>query len=82
MLKVYIKPGCPWCVEAVDWLTLRGYAFEELNVFGDPKDFDRMRQISGQSRAPTLETEDGTVLADFDVKQLEKFLNLHRISPS
>lgn len=82
MLKVYIKPGCPWCVDAVDWLTRRNYAFEEINVFGDPRDFDRMRQISSQSKAPTLETDEGLVLPDFDVKQLEKFLKLHSISPS
>jgi len=34
-----------------------------------------MRQISGQSKAPTLEMPDGAVLADFDVGQLEKFLS-------
>lgn len=33
-----------------------------------------MRQISGQTKAPTLEMPDGAVLADFDVKQLERFL--------
>jgi carbamoylphosphate synthase small subunit len=33
-----------------------------------------MRQISGQSLTPTLEMEDGRVLADFDTRQLEKFL--------
>jgi len=80
MLKVYIKPGCPWCIEAVDWLQKRGYAFEEINVFADPRHFDRMRQISGQSRAPTLETESGIVLADFDVDQLAAFLEANRIT--
>jgi hypothetical protein len=38
-----------------------------------------MRQISGQSLAPTLELADGTVLPDFDVAQLERFLKEHSI---
>ena len=80
MWKVYIKPGCPWCVEAVDWLTRRGYTFEQINVFADPRDFDRMKQLSGQSRTPTLETETGLILADFDVQQLEAFLKLHHLT--
>lgn len=81
MFKVYIKPGCPWCIEAVDWLQKRGYAFEEINVFAEPKAFDQMRKISGQSRAPTLETDKGLVLADFDVGQLARFLETNRLTP-
>jgi hypothetical protein len=52
----------------------RGLAFREIDVFSEPGAFDRMREISGQSLAPTLEMADGTVLADFDVGQLERFL--------
>ena len=33
-----------------------------------------MKQISDQTKAPTLEMPDGDVLADFDVAQLERFL--------
>lgn len=40
-----------------------------------------MRRISGQSLTPTLETPDGKVLADFDVKQLEEFFKTHNIQP-
>jgi monothiol glutaredoxin len=74
LMNLFVKPGCPWCVEAVDWLEARGLAFREIDVFSEPGAFDRMREISGQSLAPTLEMPDGTVLADFDVGQLERFL--------
>lgn len=40
-----------------------------------------MHKISGQWLTPTLETADGLVLPDFDVRQLEKFLNQHHILP-
>ena len=73
-MVVYIKNGCPWCVEALQWLNDHRVAHQVVDVFAEPAGFDRMRAISGQSKAPTLEMPDGAVLADFDTAQLEKFL--------
>jgi glutaredoxin len=73
-MNLFVKPGCPWCVEAVAWMKARGLAFREIDVFSEPGAFDRMKAISGQSLAPTLEMPDGSVLPDFDVGQLERFL--------
>ena len=73
-MNLFVKPGCPWCVEAVTWMKARGLAFREIDVFSEAGAFDRMRAISGQSLAPTLEMPDGSVLPDFDVGQLERFL--------
>lgn len=80
-MKVYIKPGCPWCVEAIAWLKQEGYSFEEVNVMTDPSAFEEMIQVSGQSLAPTLTTEEGLVLPDFGVPELEAFLEKHEIHP-
>jgi len=80
MMKLYVKPGCPWCIDAVDWLRDAGYEFEEINVFADRDNYREMIAVSGQSLAPTLEVE-GKVLPDFDVMQLEEFLKRHNISP-
>jgi glutaredoxin 3 len=71
---VYVKPGCWWCVEALDWMRERGLAHKVVDVFAEPGAYDHMRAISGQGKAPTLEMPDGAVLADFDVGQLERFL--------
>lgn len=73
-MNLFVKPGCPWCVEAVDWLKARGLPFREIDVFSEPGAYDHMRAISGQSLAPTLELADGGILPDFDVAQLERFL--------
>lgn len=80
-LKVFIKPGCPWCVEAVAWLKREGYAFEEIDVLADAAAFDEMIRISGQSLAPTLIAGDDLVLPDFGVPELEAFLEEHEIHP-
>lgn len=81
-MKVYLKPWCPWCVDAEHWLKAGGYAYEALDVTTDAAAYARMKEISGQTKAPTLELEDGTVLADFDTRQLEEFLKVHKIRPS
>lgn len=73
-MKIYIKPRCPWCVDALAWLQKRGIEFEVVDVLADPSGYAKMRQISGQGLAPTLELPDGSVLPDFDTVQLEKFL--------
>ena len=80
-MKVYIKPWCPWCVQALSWLRERGIAHEPIDVLTDASAYAHMRQISGQSLTPTLEMPDGAVLADFDTRQLERFLR-EREGPS
>lgn len=71
---LYIKPWCPWCIEAVDWMKQRKLVFTTSDVLTDSAAYARMRKISGQSLTPTLEMPDGSVLADFDTRQLERFL--------
>ncbi|MFK5920979.1 MAG: glutaredoxin family protein [Verrucomicrobiota bacterium] len=73
-MKVFIKPGCPWCVEATRWLQSNGYEFEEVNVLADRAAFDEMKELSGQTKAPTLVMDDGLMLADFGVDELIPFL--------
>jgi glutaredoxin len=70
---LYVKPSCPWCDEAEDYLKEHGIAFERANVISDPAAFAEMRQLSGQTKAPTMDW-DGEVLADFGVEELEAFL--------
>lgn len=79
-LKLYIKPGCPWCIMAEDWLEAKGYQYEVINVLSDQRLFDEMMRISGQRRAPTL-TVGELVLPDFGPDELAVFLKRHSITP-
>jgi glutaredoxin len=80
-VKLYVKTWCPWCIDAVDWLRSHGYKFEQIDVLADQADYKHMIAISGQRLTPTLELDNGEVLPDFDVRQLEKFLATHQIQP-
>jgi glutaredoxin 3 len=71
-IRLFIKPYCGWCDEAMDWLNERGIRYEVLDVISDAAARKEMFQLSGQTLAPTIDV-DGEILADFDTGQLEKF---------
>ncbi len=79
-LKVYVKPGCPWCIQVVSWLERSGYHFRTLDVYAEPALYEEMRRLSGQGKAPTVVHGD-LVLADCGVEELVPFLKEHGIEP-
>jgi glutaredoxin len=70
---LYIKPGCPWCDDVVDYLAKKKLAVTIQVVTGDREAMREMIELSGQSKAPTLDWH-GEVLADFGVEELIPFL--------
>ncbi len=71
-IRLFIKPYCGWCHDAMDWLNARGIQYEKLDVTSDAAARKEMRELSGQTLAPVIEV-DGEILADFDTDQLEIF---------
>lgn len=69
-IRLFIKPGCPWCIEATEWLDDRGLRYQVLDVMRDPVARAEMHELTGQTKAPCLEA-DGHVLADFGADELE-----------
>jgi glutaredoxin 3 len=71
-IRLFVKPFCGWCDEAQEWLETRGIKYELLDVISDAAARREMRELSGQTLAPTIDV-DGHILADFDTRQLERF---------
>lgn len=71
-IRLFIKPYCGWCHQAIDWLDQQGIAYETLDVTRDAAARLEMAALSGQTLAPVLEVH-GKVLADFDTRQLAEF---------
>lgn len=71
--KLYIKTGCPWCHEVIDYLADKEIEVETVEVSGDRAAMKEMIDLSGQSKAPTMDWQ-GEVLADFGVDELKPFL--------
>jgi glutaredoxin 3 len=79
-LTLYSRPMCSWCIDAKDFLQARGYKFTEIDVGRNRAAYQQMKELSDQTYVPTLVAGED-VLANFDVKQLERFLSQHRIEP-
>ncbi len=73
---LYIKRGCPWCREALEFFRDRNVDLVVKDVLVDREAMRRMQEISGQSRTPTLEF-DGFICADFDTGELTAALDRH-----
>ena len=71
-IRLFIKPGCPWCVEAREWLDNRGIQYAILNVTGDAEARQEMHRLTGQGKAPSIDV-DGHILADFGADELEEW---------
>ena len=70
--RLFIKPWCSWCQDAVKWLDERGIEYEKIDVTADEAAFEEMIRLSGQDLAPVIQVG-GKVLADFGPDQLAIF---------
>lgn len=70
---LYIKPGCPWCDDVVAYLSRKKIEVETVIVSGNREAMQEMIDLSGQSKAPTMNWH-GEVLADLGVDELIPFL--------
>ncbi len=75
---LYVKAGCPWCEEVVEYFDAHRLPYQAINVSGDPAAMQAMVDLSGQRKAPTMDW-DGEVLADFGVEELVPFLRRHNL---
>ena len=77
-MTIYIKPGCPWCIDVEAYLKKNGYEYERINVIADRAAFERMSEIFGSTSAPSMTVGD-LKLADFGVEELVPFLKEHNL---
>jgi glutaredoxin len=75
---LYVKTGCPWCGEVVEFLTTHGIGYREKNVSQDSVALNEMERASGQTKAPVLDWQ-GKILADFGVAELKPFLQTQNV---
>jgi glutaredoxin 3 len=71
-IRLFIKPYCPWCHKAQQWLDDRGIQYQTLDVISNTDAFREMVELSGQSLAPVIDV-DGKILADFGPEELASF---------
>ncbi|MBT3481090.1 MAG: glutaredoxin family protein [Opitutales bacterium] len=72
-IRIYIKPFCGWCHEAIDWLNAHGFKYTKLDVTSDRAAALEIKNLTGQTKAPSIDI-DGHILPDFETRELERFL--------
>lgn len=75
---LYVKTGCPWCHEVIEFLDSHGVSYREQNVSEQAGAMEEMQKKSGQTRAPTFDWH-GKILADFGVDELVPFLRKQNV---
>ena len=70
---LYVKQGCPWCVDALAYFNAKGLDLEVIDVRAEPKRMNELIEVSGQSMTPTFKHGD-FVVADFDLEEFEAAL--------
>ena len=79
-IRLFIKPGCPWCDEAIEWLDARLITYETLDVIRSAEARHEMRELTDQTRAPSIDV-DGHILADFGADELEVWWRQMKFEP-
>ena len=70
---LYVKQGCPWCIDALAYFKQKNVELEIIDVRSDPARLKELEQISGQTKTPTLKHGDFMV-KDFDLDEFEQAL--------
>ena len=71
---LYVKQGCPWCVDAIAYFEDKHIKLNVVDVRNDPRKMDELLAVSGQTLTPTLKNGD-FVVADFDFQEFEQALS-------
>ena len=71
---LYVKQGCPWCIDALSYFKQKKVDLEVVDVRTDPARMKELQEISGQSMTPTLKHGDFLV-KDFDLDEFELALS-------
>ena len=72
--KLYVKAGCPWCIDALAYFKSKSMDLEIIDVRTDPTKMPELIEISGQSKTPTLQNGE-FVVADFDIEEFQEAMS-------
>ena len=70
---LYVKQGCPWCIDALAYFNAKGIDLEVIDVRTESERMKELVEVSGQSMTPTFKHGDFLV-TDFDLEEFEAAL--------
>lgn len=76
-IRLYTKPGCPYCEDAKEWLQRNGCSFEVLDITKDVKVLREWREVSGGVGVPVL-AHGRDIVVGFNPERYADFLTCCR----
>jgi monothiol glutaredoxin len=67
---LYVKPGCPWCTEALEFFATQGVPVDVRDVIADMHQMRQLVALTSQSKCPSLRYGD-FIVADFSVDEFK-----------
>jgi glutaredoxin 3 len=65
-VKMYTKPGCPYCTKAREHYNGKGIAFDEVNVIDNPSAQEEVLKLSGGEKIVPVVVDKGEVRIGWD----------------
>lgn len=72
-IKIYSTPTCPHCKMAKQYLSSKGFSYQDVDVSADRSTFEEMVKVSGQMGVPVI-VINGEVIVGFDKARLDSLL--------
>lgn len=69
---IYTKDPCPYCVRAIQFMTNKGIAFEEIDLTDTPEEIDRLKNETGWRTVPIILINGKLVGGYTDLKALDE----------
>ncbi len=74
-IVVYSTPDCAYCYTLKSYLDKKGFEYQEINIYEDDKEREKMEKISGQKNVPVT-VVDEQVVAGWDKKKINDLLGI------
>ena len=68
LMKIYIKPSCPFCIRLLSLLDEAGLKYESIDVIGHPAKNEEMIAKSGQRGVPEVEIAN-VIIPDYGTEE-------------
>lgn len=68
---LYIKQGCPWCLDALEYFKKINLSVDVVDVINNPTKMAELVKCSDQNKTPTLKNGE-FVVSDFDINEFRQ----------
>lgn len=74
-IVIYTSPDCAYCYTVKGFLEDNNLEYEEIDIYNDEEEYDRMKEISNQDSVPVT-VIDGEIVLGWDKKRFKDLLGI------